>query len=213
MSRDAFWRIEREWPGQTAFIIGGGPSVLQQDLNLLHRRNVIVINSSVFAAPWADFLYFGDWRWWNEPENKMAIASFRGRVVTTSRMVSDKKALSCRKTNPPGLALARDSLMQKWTSLTAATNLAAHLVGPGGTIVWLGADGRHAADGRTHHHKQHRWPFKPGCYDKQHADLVTIVPSLRTLRISLFNASPGTAWADLAPVVSLQDMLSERAAA
>jgi hypothetical protein len=128
-------------------------------------------------------------------------------------MVSDSKVLTCRKTNPPGLALARDSLMQKWTSLTAATNLAAHLVGPGGTIVWLGADGKIAADGRTHHHKQHRWPHKPGCYDKQRADLMTIVPSLRTLRITLFNASPGTAWAELAPVVNLQDMLSERAAA
>jgi hypothetical protein len=213
MSRDAFWRVEREWPGETVFIVGGGPSVLQQDLGLLRGRRVIVINSSIFAVPWADFLCFGDWRWWNEAENKAAIAGFAGRVVTTSRMVSDSKVLICRKTNRPGLALAHDSLMQKWTSLTAATNLAAHLIGPGGTIVWLGADGKHAADGRTHHHKQHRWPYKPGCYDLQHADLVTIVPSLHTLRISLFNASPGTAWADLAPVVSLQDMLSERAAA
>jgi hypothetical protein len=214
MSRDAFWRVEREWPGETVFIVGGGPSVLGQDLGLLRGRRVIVINSSVFAVPWADFLFFGDWRWWNEPENKAAIAGFAGRVVTTSRMVSDKKVLTCHKANPPGLALARDSLMQKWTSLTAATNLAAHLVGPGGTIVWLGADGQLAADGRQHHYdKPHRWPYRPGCYDKQHADLVTILPSLRTLRISLFNASPGTAWAEIAPVVSLQDMLSERAAA
>src|SRR4029434_9168813 len=109
-------------------------------------------------------------RWWHEDENRAAIASFRGRVVTTSRMVADSKVLICRKTNPPGRPFAHDSLMQKWTSLTAATNLAAHLIGPGGTIVWLGADGKHAADGRTHHHKQHRWPYKPGCYDKQHAD-------------------------------------------
>ena len=215
MSRDPFWRVEREWPSQTAFIVAGGPSVLQQDLELLHRRNVIVINSSVYSVPWADFLYFGDWRWWHEDENRAAVASFRGRIVTTSRLVSeDKKVLVCRAAKPPGLALARDSLMQKWTSLTATTNLAAHLVGPGGTIVWLGADGHLAADGRQHHYaKPHRWPYRPGCYDKQYDDLVTIIPSLRTMRISLFNASPGTAWADLAPVVSLQDMLSERCAA
>jgi hypothetical protein len=215
MSRDPFWSVEREWPGETVFIIGGGPSVLGQDLEALRGRRVIVINSSVYSVPWADFLYFGDWRWWHEDENRAAIASFRGRVVTTSRMCSeDKKLLMCRCTKPPGLALARDSLMQKWTSFTAATNLAAHLVGPGGTIVWLGADGQLAADGRQHHYaKPHRWPYRPGCYDKQYADLVTIIPSLRTLRISLFNASPGTAWADLAPVVNLQDMLSERQAA
>ena len=213
MSRDPFWTVPCEWEDETAFIIGGGPSVLGQDLAALRGQRVIVINSSVYAVPWADFLFFGDWRWWNEPENKAAIASFAGRVVTTSRMVSDKKVLTCRKANPPGLALARDSLMQKWTSLTAATNLAAHLVGPGGTIIWLGADGRHAADGRTHHHKPHRWAHKPGCYDKQRADLVTIIPSLRTLRIAAFNASPGTAWADLIPVISLHDVLDGRRAA
>jgi hypothetical protein len=103
--------------------------------------------------------------------------------------------------------------MQKHTSLTAATNLAAHLVGSGGTIVWLGADGRHAADGRTHHHKPHRFPQRHDCFDRQHTDLMTIVPNLQALKISLFNASPGTAWADLAPVVRLEDMLSERCAA
>jgi hypothetical protein len=211
MSRDPFWRVEREWPGETAFIVGGGPSVLGQNLELLRGRRVIVINSSVFAVPWADFLYFGDWRWWYE--NKAAIAGFAGRAVTVSQSVADQKVRICRKINPPGLASAPDCLMQKWTSLTAATNLAAHLIGPSGSIVWLGADGKHAADGRTHHHQPHRWPAKPGCYDKQRADLVTIIPSLQALKISLFNASPGTAWAELAPVVSLQDMLNERVAA
>jgi len=210
----AFWPVPREWEGETAFIIGGGPSVLGVDLEALRGRRVIVINSSIYAVPWADFLYFGDWRWWNEPENKAAVANFRGRVVTTSRMVSEaKNVLVCRKTNPPGLARERDSLMQKWTSLTAATNLAAHLVGPGGTIVWLGADGRIAADGRTHHHKPHRWRHKSGCYDIQRADLVTIVPSLTAMGVAGYNASPGTAWADLLPVIDLQEALGERRAA
>jgi hypothetical protein len=214
MSREQFWIVPREWPGETVFIVGGGPSVLGVDLEALRGRRVIAINSSVYKMPWADFLYFGDWRWWNEPDNRAAVAGFRGRVVTTSRLVAeDKKVLVCRAAKPPGLAREHDSLMQKWTSLTAATNLAAHLVGPGGTIVWLGADGRLAADGRSHHHPPHRWPHRPGCYDKQHADLVTIVPSLRALKIAAFNASPGTAWGDLLPVISLQDALGERRAA
>jgi hypothetical protein len=212
MSRK-FWSVPHEWKGKTAFIVAGGPSVLGQDLSLLHRQRVIAINSSVYAVPWADFLFFGDWRWWNEDENAAAVASFQGRVVTTSQLTTHQKVLVCRKTNPPGLAVARDSLMQKWTSLTAATNLAAHLVGRGGTIVWLGADGHYAADGRTHHHKPHRWRSPPDCYVKQHLDLVTIIPSLRELGIAAFNASPGTAWSDLLPVVNLQNMLSERRAA
>jgi hypothetical protein len=208
-----FYWVTREWAGETAFIVAGGPSVLHQNLELLHGRNIIAINSSLHAVPWADFLYFGDWRWWNEPENRAAVANFRGRVVTVSQLVRNEKVLLCRTARPPGLELQRDSLMQHYTSLTAATNLAAHLVGAGGTIVWLGADGRIAADGRTHHHAPHRFPHRQDCYHKQYADLITIVPSLQALKISLFNASPGTAWADLAPVVDLRDMLSERRAA
>jgi hypothetical protein len=138
---------------------------------------------------------------------------FGGRIVTTSRLVSHPRVMVCRKGNPPGLALGADTLMQKWTSLTAATNLAAHLVGPGGTIIWLGADGRIAADGRTHHHQPHRWPHKPGCYDKQLADLRTIVPSLRALNIAAFNASPDSAWTELIPIVPFQDLLNDRRAA
>jgi hypothetical protein len=208
-----FWSVPREWPGETVFIIGGGPSVLGQDLELLRGRRVIAINSSVFALPWADVLYFGDWRWWNEPENKAAVAGLDGRVVTTSSLVKDQKVLFCRKAFGPGLAAKPDTLYQRWTSLTAATNLAAHLIGPGGTIVWLGADGKHAANGRTHHHKQHPWPARPGCYDRQHEDLVTIIPSLQELGIAGYNASPGTAWTDLLPVVNLENILSERRAA
>jgi hypothetical protein len=207
-----YWTVPREWPGQTVFIVGGGPSVLGQNLEALRGRRVIVINSSVYAVPWADILYFGDFRWWND--NRAVVTSFAGRVVTVSRMVSaDKKVLVCRKTNPPGLAREHNSLMQKWTSFTAATNLAAHLIGPGGTIVWLGADGRKAADGRCHHHKPHRWISRPDCYDKHRADLLTIVPSLRTLKIAAFNASPGTAWGDILPAISLDDVLNERCVA
>jgi len=145
--------------------------------------------------------------------NQAAVASFSGRVVTTSRTVPDRKVHVCCKTKPPGLALERNSLMQRWTSLTAATNLAAHLVGPGGSIVWLGADGQKAADGRTHHHTPHRWAHTPGCYDKHLGDLKTIVPSLKAMGITAYNASPGTAWADLLPVISLREALEERRAA
>ena len=100
----AFYPVPREWPGETVFIVGGGPSVLGVDLEALRGRRVIAINSSVYAVPWADILYFGDWRWWHEPENKAAVASFPGRVVTTSRMVAEaKKCWSAARPTRRGL--------------------------------------------------------------------------------------------------------------
>ena len=113
-----FWSVPREWPGETVFIVGGGPSVLGQDLNALRGRRVIAINSSVHAVPWADILYFADWRWWYEPENRAAATSFAGRVVTTSRQVPDKCA-GLPQDQTAGLAPEPNSLMQWWTPLSA----------------------------------------------------------------------------------------------
>src|SRR5262245_43560906 len=99
-----YWSVPQEWDAQTVFIVAGGPSVLDVNLELLRGRNVIAINSSVYAVPWAQFLFFGDYRWYAESENRIAVANFSGRVVTTSKLVRDPKVLICRKTEPPGLA-------------------------------------------------------------------------------------------------------------
>ncbi len=208
MSRNPFWSVPREWPGECCFIIAGGASVLEHDLEQLRGRRVIVINSSIHAVPWADFCYFGDWRWWNEPENAAAVMGFGGRVVTVSNMVQNSKVLICRKGKPPGLSQDPTCLTQHWTSLTAATNLAVHLVGRGGMIVWLGADGKADADGRVWHHKPHRWGPHPARYDRHRADIATMVEPLRRMGIRLLIAGP-SAYADLWPVVELRDILAD----
>jgi hypothetical protein len=198
-----FWSVPCEWPEECCYIVAGGPSVADIDLEQLRGRRVIVINSSVYAVPWADILYFGDWRWWHE--NKAAVAAFGGRIVTVSQMMRDAKLTHCRKTK--AWSQSRDSLFQVWTSLTAVTNMAAHLVGPGGTIVWLGADGKPAADGRMWHHQPHPWPPKPERWFRHRADIATMVEPLRRMGVTLLNASLGSAYADLWPVVRLQDVL------
>jgi hypothetical protein len=211
MSRNPFWSVPREWPGECCYIIAGGPSVLGHDLEQLRGRRVIVINSSIHAVPWADVCYFGDWRWWNEPENAAAVMGFGGRIVTVSNMVQTSKVLVCRKGKPPGLSQDPTCLTQHWTSLTAATNLAAHLVGRGGTIIWLGADGRAAADGRVWHHQPHRWGPHPARYDRHRADIATMVKPLQAMGVTLLIAGP-SAYADLWPVVRLQELTERRAA-
>ena len=58
------WSVPRAWPGETAYIVAGGPSVAWQDLGLLRGRRVIAVNSSWEAVPWAAILLFADLRWW-----------------------------------------------------------------------------------------------------------------------------------------------------
>lgn len=199
------WEVSPEWKGETCFIIAGGPSVADQNLELLRGHKVIVVNSSVHRLPWADYLFFGDWRWWKEKENFVAVMAFKGVAVTTSEHVRSSRVKVMDKMRPPGLATKRDRLMMKRTSLSAAINLAFHLGAK--RIVLLGADGKKAKDGRSHHHAPHKWPPRHGCWIRQAEELRTLVGPLRKAGVEVLNASPGSAWADLWPVVRLEEAL------
>lgn len=105
----------------------------------------------------------------------------------------------------PGLAADRSEAFMRRTTLTAALTLASHL--GANRIVMLGADGKPAADGRTHHHAPHPWQQRPNCWDEQRADLAAMVKPLKEHGIEVINASPGSDWG-LWQVVSLDDALT-----
>jgi hypothetical protein len=50
---------------------------------------------------------------------------------------------------------------------------------------------------------------RPGCWDVQKLDLITIVKPLAAMGIKVINASPGSAYADLWPVMTLDDAFNE----
>ena len=188
-----WWHVAPEWAGETAFIVAGGTSVLDQDLSLLRGRRVIVINSSYEAAPFADFLFFGDASWWETHCRRQALAAFAGRVVTVSVRAAGPRLLRLRRrVPPPGLSLDRSCAVSERTSLQGAINFAVHLGVK--RIVLLGADMRRADDDRSHHHSPHPRPNKPGnqTWDIQMAQLRLAVEPLRQLGIDVVNTSPIT---------------------
>jgi len=203
-----FWRCEPEWVGETVFIVAGGPSVLTQDLELLRGRKIIAINSSVYTVPWASLLFFGDFRWWERvAENRQAAAAFAGPVVTGSKFAPAKHAIikKMMKGLPPAFPPDRHVVTYLKTSITAALHLAVHR--GASRVVLLGADGKAASDGRTHHHKPHEWATRRGCWDIHRKELAAIAPHIQRLGIPVWNASPGSAW-DIWPVVTLQEALA-----
>lgn len=204
-----WWSVPREWQGETAFLVGGGPSVLELDLELLRGRRVIAINSSYASVPFADFLAFGDLRWWQE--HRLPLGHFQGRVVTWRNTPcqlknADREILTLERQLPPGLAILPTRVVFRRTSYSSAINLAVHL--GASTIVALGLDGKPARDGRTHHHAPHpeRWAPRPDKWREQAAELKTLVEPLERLGVKLLNASPDSAvpfW----PIVNLKDCL------
>lgn len=196
--------VEPEWTGETAFIVGGGPSVASQNIELLRGRRVIVVNSSYEAVPFADYLIYCDHEWW--AAHRKALEGFGGKIInpTSSHHRCDRR-LFVRKIYPPGLSSDRSALAVRRTTFTGAINLAVHL--GAARIVLLGADGKMGADGKSHHHQPHRWwRFKAERWDLHRRELETLVEPLRKLGIDVVNASPGSAW-DLWPVMTLDEAI------
>ena len=184
------WSVPREWDGQTAFIIGGGPSVADEDVAALKGRHVIVVNSSYEVAPWADYLLFGDLPWWHHHSKQLR--NFAGKIVTVSASQAKDppwgKLLRCRKIKPPpGLSANPQELVMQKTTVQGAINLAVHF--GCNRIVLLGVDMGRAADGRSHHHAPHARPSNPGCWDEQMDQLRLAVEPLQRLNVSIINTS------------------------
>lgn len=181
------WTVPREWAGETAFVIAGGPSVRNQNVELLRGRKVIAINSSFRLVPWADFLFCGDSRWWREHRTAV-LATFKGRIVSTGINIDDACVLRLRRAEASlGLSADPSAVVIGRTSTQAAINLAVLLGAK--RVVLLGVDMQPALDGRTHHHDPHPWPQRPGCWKEQMDHLAKMVAPLRKAGVEVINTS------------------------
>lgn len=201
------WTVSPEWSGETAFLISGGPSVADQNVELLRDRKVIVVNSSCHRVPWADILFFGDERW--ELNNRAAVKAFQGRVISASygNVHCDYIQFLWRPQpgdTPDGLSDDPSKVFLRHTSVRGAINLLVHLGVK--TIVTMGLDGGPNTQGQTHHHDPHPWGMNPNIWDLQRTELAGIVPSLEARGVKLLNASPGSRipfW----PIINLEDAI------
>lgn len=182
---EPFWQVPREWDGQSVFVIAGGPSVTQEQVDKLQGRRVIAIKLSVEKAPFADVLFFADPKWF--VDHKPVVKGFKGIVATSAILNGVDWLKKLRKTDPPGLCVTPDGVMVRRTSTTGAINLAVHYGAK--QIVLLGADGKVGLKGETHHHAPHPLPKRPDFFGDQRRDLESLVEPLRTRGIKIFNTN------------------------
>lgn len=197
------WRITPEWRGEVGVILAGGPSVLSQDLSLLRGRRVIAINSAWLTWPAADILFWADDKWFQ----RFGARGFAGRKVTCSQIVPNGVLGLSKVTRPNTLARDPGKVGMKHTSLAGAIGVGVHLGLRG--IALLGADGRFAPDGRRHHHDTpYVWEPLKNWSQLHHAELLGLVEPLRERGVDIINASPGSAWEDIWPVMNLGEALA-----
>jgi len=206
------------WPGQTAFILGGGPTLKETDLSLIHHRRVIGVNNAYQLGSWIDICWFGDNRWhgWHAVE----LRSFPGLIVTCApgefkaNYVHQLKRGKSQGIDPSPRCVA-------WNrqSGASAINLAYHL--GAATVVLIGFDMRRVSlselssnqDGTVHEGTVANWhedhPAKQkDPYDRFSQVFKVIARDARKLGLEIVNCTPGSAIKEF-PIMDLKDFLKK----
>lgn len=200
-----FWQPDAIWRGETAFLLGGGPSLKGFNRSRLTRRGhrVIAINSSYRIANSQDLLFFTDNSWFEQ--HQPVIDLWRGYVVTLSRhakaaMPQKVRRIECEEGAAfvPGRTPVRLGRSSGQTAISLAILLGAT------RVVLLGYDMR-MVEGRSHHHDDHshdndsdlrRYANSFGGWAQATAEA----------GVEVLNATPGSALTEF-PFRSLDDVL------
>lgn len=198
------------WPGGTILCVAPGPSLTADDLAIARTVDVpiLVVNDAIFHAPQATILFAADLRWWQW--HAQDVADFQGWKYCTQRNVvtvdSTVGVLQYRR-QASGLSADPSLVYTGGHGGFQAFNLAAHLVGDGGTIVLLGYDMQpgvapdgsgtvwHHAGGREHPNRSHprytRWlGAYTAAYHACRARGMTVINATRATAITVFPRLP-----------------------
>ena len=132
-----FSTVPKLFPGETIYIIGGGPSLKNFDFKTLIGKKTIAINKAIVYHPTASILYWTDGRFYTWFKNE--VDSYKGLKFTLkphSQYTHDINVL--RKGKPYGLEDDPQTLSHGFNSGYAAINLSYHLGAK--RIVLLGFD-------------------------------------------------------------------------
>ena len=182
-----FVKVEPIWKGETAFIVGGGPSLANFNFDKLQYKKTIIINKAIQFYPKADILYWTDARvyhWY-----KKDIDNFRGDKYTIKPFDVPKDVKALRNTGKHGLEYDPTGVRHGNNSGYAAINLAVHLGVK--RIVLLGFDMGNQGN-QSHFHDG--YPVKVTqnkTYELTMAPMfLSLVEPLRKKKIEIINANP-----------------------
>ncbi len=199
------WRVPvGEWSDRAAFILGGGPSLAEVDVDAIRGRGaVIAVNNAGFdLAPWADVLFFADgqsrWYGWNRDR----LPEFKGSLIVTRAVVPEGDPRLRQVKFLPREPLSRDPVgLAGHCGGSSAINLA-YLMGAR-VIVLLGFDMRPG-----NWHDKHRLPTLPGWHrDRFIPAIERMAPQLAADGCLVLNATKGSALRCF-PSVDLQELLA-----
>ena len=205
------WVVPKIWQDGECFILGGGPSLSQVNLEPLKCKRCLAVNNAFKLGDWIDAMFFGDCRWYGwEGKN---LLNFAGLKVTTCERHIEKPGIKVvqRKNAPYGISSDPGLLFWNLSSGACAINLAVHFGVK--RIVLLGFDMK--TDGVKHnYHNDYPDMNDPAPtrhdpnarYVRFMKPFVQIAEDLKRLNVECLNATEGSALT-VFPMVRLEDVV------
>jgi hypothetical protein len=213
----AAWAIPRMWPGETAVVIGTGPSLTLAQLRLValarlnERCRVIAVNDAVFWTWWADWLHACDFKWWNW--HRETAPKFPGVRTTCTETVPAPWA-HYLKVIPPeldgsrgGFAVAPDTVAGGGNGGYQAIQIAVKAGSP--RVLLLGFDMKLDEAGRSHCHGEHPDRIMSDYANTMLPNFPSLAEALKRRRVEAINCTPGSALTCF-PVASVEEALGAR---
>lgn len=175
------WKVPRMWEGGECWIIGGGPSLIEQFdipadvvvdvrscrqplsvfspyMQAIHSKHIIGINAAFLLGRWVDMVFFGDNGFFLK--NRRALAAFAGLKVSCAPKVNQPqyrgdgiKFTPRNGSHSRGIATTRGTVSWNKNSGAAAISVAAHTGAK--RIILLGFDMRCGEDAAQHWHAEY----------------------------------------------------------
>lgn len=226
-----FSEVSPVWLGETVVVLGGGPSLTEQDVHTVAvacaggASRCIAVNDAYLLADWADVHYAADLRWhaWHSAgiakptigltadQVRQKWAMFAGQKCSIENgltAVGDEAVHVLRNANGAshgyGLSTNPRALVTGRNSGFQALNLA--VLAGARRIVLLGFDGKPASDGRSHWFGEHPEPMSTAVYAYFRQAMSAAEDDLAAAGVEVLNASPKSA-IDTFKKVSIRDVL------
>ncbi len=181
--------VPRIWPGETVVCVASGPSLTREDVEYCRgRAKVLVINTSILLAPWAEAFHACDgrvWRW-----HEAAVDAFTGMKFSMDGSAAAYGATVLGNGGVWGLSTDPGVICNGRNSGYQAMNIAS-LLGAS-RIVLLGYDMQPGSRNGSHWHGDHPNKTQPP-YKACVAAFKTIVRPLADLGVTVVNCSRETA--------------------
>ena len=179
--------LEPIFLGETIYIVGGGPSLKDFDLEILKDKIVIAVNKAFLYLPFAQVLYWSDSSFYDT--FKKEIHLFKGIKATKNPSPKTDDIINLVETGREGLELEPNGIRTGGNSGYAAINVAYHLGAK--KIVLMGFDGKNGSGGNTHWHDGYG---KKGASDEVMQrnwlpHYSSLVNSLEGRRVKIYNTS------------------------